>query len=161
MKRSSHSASSLRRPSVSPLDRHVGYWLRYVSSQVSHALSRRVEDKGVTLAEWVVLRELYEGDRRPSALAERLGLTRGAISKLAERLVAKLMITQQASTGDGRAQMLALTGLGRATVPVLAMLADQTDKEFFGDLDPRTRALIVSTMREIVRRRGLRAVPVD
>lgn len=139
---------------MTPLRGHVGYWLRYVSNQISRDLSRKVEDKGVTLAEWVVLRELYDGDRRPSALAERLGLTRGAISKLAERLVAKLMVTQQASPGDGRAQMLALTDVGRATVPVLAMAADQIDREFFGDLDPRTRALILSIMREIVRRRA-------
>lgn len=49
--------------------------------------------------------------------------------------------------------------MGRATVPVLAVAADQIDREFFGDLDPRTRALIVSIMREIVRRRGLQTAP--
>ena len=161
MKRKFNLTSSPRRPTASRLDGHVGYWLRYASNQVSQALSRKLEDKGVTLAEWVVLRELYDGDRRPSALAEKLGLTRGAISKLAARLVANLMITQQASPGDGRAQMLSLSDLGRATVRVLAVLVDENDKEFFGDLDPDTRALIVATMREIVRRRGLRAVPAD
>lgn len=160
MKHSSRRASSLRRAAVTPLHAHAGYWLRCASNQLSHALSRKVEDKGVTLAEWVVLRELYDGDRRPSALAEKLGLTRSAISKLAERLVAKLLITQQADGQNGRAQMLALTDTGRAAVPVLAMIADQTDEEFFGDLDPGTRALIVSTLRGIAHRRGLGAAPV-
>lgn len=55
---------------------------------MSHAFSRKVQARGVTVAEWVVLRELYDGDSMPSALAERLGLTRGAISKLADRLAA-------------------------------------------------------------------------
>lgn len=57
--------------------------------------------------------------------------------------------------------MLAITGLGRTTVQVLTVIVDETDKEFFGYLDPRTRELLVSTMREIVRRRGLRAVQAD
>jgi DNA-binding MarR family transcriptional regulator len=157
-----HPGSSLRPPAVSRLEAHVGYWLRGVSNQLSQALSRGLEDKGVTLAEWIVLRELYEGDLRPSTLAERLGLTRGAISKLARRLVGKLMITQQAGTGDGRAQMLALTGTGRAIVVVLAGHLDAIDEEFFGDLDPGTRALLLSALREIVRRRGLKnALPAD
>lgn len=150
-----------RRPAPSRLDAHACYWLRRVSNQVSQTLSRKLEDKGVTLAEWLVLRELYDGDLRPSTLAERLGLTRGAISKLARRLVRSLTITQHASTADGRAQMLAITDVGRALVRVLAAALDETDEEYFGDLEPDTRALIVSTMREIVRRRGLPAMPVD
>ena len=146
---------------MSRLDAHVGYWLRYVSSQFSHALSRRLEHKGVTLAEWLLLRELYEGDLKPGALAERLGITRGAVSKLARKLTASLMITQEGSVDDGRAQMLSLTGDGRAVVRVFAGLLDQTDNEFFGHLDPDTRALIVSAMRDVVHRRGSRAVPMD
>jgi DNA-binding MarR family transcriptional regulator len=139
----------------------MGYWLRCASNQASQALSLRVEDLGVTLAEWVVLRELYDGGRRPSALADKLGLTRSAISRLAQRLVAKLLITQDATAGEGRGQMLSLTDSGRVLVPVLAMRADVNDREFFGHLDLRTRALIVSTLREIVRRRGSRAAPAD
>ena len=168
MKRRHHLTSSLRHPAASRLEAHVGYWLRCVSNQFSQSLSRKVEDKGVTLAEWVVMRELYDGDRRPTALAEKLGLTRGAISKLAERLVAKLMVTQQAipGPGDGRAQMLALTDTGRSVVPVLAAHADETDDEFFGHLDLHVRTLIVSVMRDIVRRktvgrRPLWAAPAD
>lgn len=162
MKRGSPPASSLRRPAASHLDVHVGYWLRRASNEVSQSLSRKVEDKGVTLAEWVVLRELYDGDRRPAALAAQLGLTRGAISKLVDRLAAKLMVSQEASPGPGdpRAQMVALTDLGRSLVPVLAQHADQTDDEFFGDLDPRVRALIVSIMRGIVHRRRLWGAPL-
>jgi DNA-binding MarR family transcriptional regulator len=161
MNRRFNPSSPRRRQAVSRLDAHVGYWLRCASNQFSQALSRKLEDKGVTLAEWVVLRELYEGDRRPCALAETLGLTRGAISKLAARLVSNLMITQQASGGDGRAQTLALTELGRTTVRVLAVLVDANEDEFFGDLEPDTRALMVATLREIIRRHGSGAAPAD
>lgn len=161
MKRRFNHWAPPRRQTVSPLDAHLGYWLRRVSNQVWHSLRLKMEDKGITLAEWVVLRELYDGDRRPSAVAEKLGVTRGAISKLSERLVASLMITQKADARDGRRQMLALTDLGRAIVFVLAVAVEENEKEFFGDLDPDTRALIVSTLREIIRRRGLGAAPMD
>jgi DNA-binding MarR family transcriptional regulator len=86
MKRRFNPWASRRPPAISPLDAHLSYWVRCVSNELSHSLGRRLEHKGITLAEWVVLRELYDGERRPSALAEKLGLTRGAISKLAGRL---------------------------------------------------------------------------
>lgn len=149
------------RPPPSRLETHIGFWLRRVSSQLSHTLSRKFEHKGVTLAEWLALRELYDGDLRPSALAERLGLTRGAISKLAERLVRALMITQEANTPDGRGQMLAITDTGRDLVRELAGILEETDEEFFGHLERDTRSLMMSIMRDVIHRHGSRAVPVD
>jgi len=146
---------------VSALETHLGYWLRYVSNHVSHAFALKVQERGVTVAEWVVLRELYDRDAMPSALADRIGMTRGAISKLAERLIAKRLISRKASAEDRRSQTLALTAEGRALVPGLAALADENDREFFGDLAPVTRDAIEKAMKEIVHRRGLRAVPVD
>lgn len=150
------------KPTVSPLDAHLGYWLRFVSNQVSHAFSLKVGAHEVTVAEWVVLRELFDSNAMmPSLLAERLGMTRGAISKLADRLVAKALIARAASDDDLRAHTLALTATGRKLVPVLSALADANDAEFFGHLDPAMRATIEAGMKEIVRRHGLRTVPFE
>ncbi len=146
---------------ISKLDVHLGYWLRYVSNQVSHAFALKVEGHGVTVAEWVVLRELYDGEARPSDLAERLGVTRGAISKLADRLLGKALIAREAVDGDGRGHRLALTAAGRTLTPHLAALADQNDQDFFGDLGPSVRETIEAAMKEIVRRKGLKAIPVE
>ena len=147
---------------VSPLDAHLGYWLRFVSNHVSHAFRRKVEAEGVTVAEWVVLRELFDHDAAaPSELAARLGMTRGAISKLADRLEAKGLAARTADPHDRRWQSLALSERGRALVPVLAALADRNDAEFFAALAPDDRATIERAMREIVRRLGLRAVPLE
>jgi DNA-binding MarR family transcriptional regulator len=146
---------------VSALDRHLGYWLRYVSNQVSHAFGMKIEEHGVTVAEWVVLRALYDGQAMPSTLAERLGRTRGAISKLADRLVVKGLLARKTGSEDRRAQILALTAEGDALVPTLAALADKNDEEFFGHLAPATQETIGVAMREIVRRRRLKAVPMS
>lgn len=147
---------------ISPLDAHLGYWLRYVSNQVSHAFSQKLAARNVTVAEWVMLRELYEQEAAaPSGLADRLGMTRGAISKLADRLLAKSLITRRAGERDRRFQALGLTVEGRALVPALAALADANDTEFFGHLDRSTWKIIEGTMKDIVRRQGLRTVPID
>ena len=147
---------------VSDLEDHLGYWLRYVSNQVSQAFARKVLARGVTVAEWVMLRVLFEHESlAPSMLAERLGMTRGAISKLGDRLVAKGLISRTADERDRRYQELAITAAGRALVPELAKLADQNDAEFFGHLTAADRAAMMRAMQDIVRRHGLRTSPVD
>ncbi|MBN9043990.1 MAG: MarR family transcriptional regulator [Rhizobiales bacterium 62-47] len=146
-------------PPVSPLETHLGFWLRYVSNQVSHAFAQRLEQRGITVAEWVVLRELFDGDMIPSALAERLGMTRGGISKLADRLTAKALIARRPNGDDRRYQALALSSAGKALVPELARIADDNDAEFFAHLTPDQRNTIEFVMRDIVERRGMRPVP--
>jgi DNA-binding MarR family transcriptional regulator len=147
---------------VSPLEAHLGYWLRFVSNQVSHAFNLKLAARDVTVAEWVVMRKLYECDSLvPSTLADRIGMTRGAISKLADRLAAKALVIRTIDDEDRRYQALALTAKGRATVPKLAALADQNDAEFFGHLSAAERQRIERAMREIVHRHGLKSVPVE
>ena len=147
---------------VSPLEAHLGYWLRFVSNQVSHAFSLKVAERGVTMVEWVVLRKLYDCDAMaPSVLAEKIGMTRGAISKIVDRLEAKGLLKRTTSNEDRRYLALALTPQGRAIVPKLAALADRNDAEFFDHLNADERDAIKNAMQDIVRRQGLKSVPVD
>lgn len=150
-----------QRSGVSVLESHLGYWLRHVSNRVSGSFGDRLKAQDVSVAEWVVLRELYDGERLPSALAERIGLTRGAITKIADRLIARALVTRTASEEDARSRRLALTRQGRALVPRLAAIADRNDAEFFGHLSPKERACIEGIMKGIVRRLGLKGQPVD
>jgi DNA-binding MarR family transcriptional regulator len=147
---------------ISPLDAHAGYWLRWVSNHVSHAFKLKVEAHGVTVAEWVLLRQLLDsGETHPSQLADSLGMTRGAISKLVDRLNAKGHVVRTAGAGDRRYQMVKLAASGRKLVPVLAALADQNDAEFFGHLSAEQLSALTSTLKQIVTRRHLKGVPVD
>lgn len=147
---------------VSELQAHLGYWLRAVSNHVSHAFKTKVERHGVTVAEWVVLRALFVRDGvKPSELATTLGLTRGAISKLVDRLVAKEFVSVRSDARDGRAQLVILKVPGRRLVPKLAALADENDAEAFGHLEPGQRASLLATLRSVVEHLGLREAPVD
>ena len=147
---------------ANPLTTHVGFWLRYVSNHVSHAFAAKLSARGVTVAEWVMLRELFERDDvAPSAVAERLGMTRGAISKLADRLADKKLIVKRGDREDRRYQSLTLTKDGRALVPLLAALADQNDAEFFDHLSRGEREKLIETLKTIVNRKSLKAVPTN
>ena len=147
-------------PPVSDLETHLGYWLRMVSNAVSQSFARRVEAEGVTVAEWVFLRMLWDIDPvAPSLLAGRMGMTKGAISKLADRLIGKALVERRADPVDGRAQILSLTAAGRALVPRLAALADVNDAAFFGTLSPENRNDLERLLRKIVSDRKLTDVP--
>lgn len=143
------------------LQDHLGYWLRLVSNHVSAAFARRLDGKGVTVAEWVMLRELFGADPLPpSRLADRMGMTRGAISKLAERLLDKGLLVRTADPDDGRAHTLSLTDAGNALVPTLARLADQNEAEFFAILTAEEKAAMETALRRVVAHRGLTGMPV-
>lgn len=149
-------------PAPSDLRDHAGYWLRMVSNAVSNGFARKVQAEGVTVAEWVVLRMLFDVDEiRPSQLSARMGMTRGAISKLADRLLAKALVARRPGGSDGRSHALALTPAGRQLVPRLAGLADDNDAEFFGVLDAGERSRLVDLLQAIVSRRELTSIPVD
>lgn len=147
---------------ASGLEAHLGYWLRYVSNHVSFGFARKLAGRDVTVAEWVILRDLYgAGAIAPSEVAGRLGLTRGAVSKLVDRLVGKSLISRRTDAADKRAQKLTLTAHGRALVPTLAALADENDAEFFGHLSVAERGELARMLRDIVARHGLKAVPIE
>lgn len=147
-------------PEPSPLDAHLGFWLRFVSNHVSAAFQSKVEAHGVTVAEWVVLRQLFSlGDVPPSRLAAAMGMTRGGVSKLIERLHAKELVSRSAGAGDKRFQSVALTPAGKKLVPKLAELADENDAEFFGHLTRGQRDGVRDVLKEIVRRHDLKDIP--
>jgi DNA-binding MarR family transcriptional regulator len=147
---------------VSDLKKHVGFWLRFVSNHVSHAFARKLLASGVTVAEWVVLREMYDREEMsPSVLAERTGMTRGAASKLVDRLVGKELVTRKDRTDDRRFQDIALTPAGRRLVPSLAALADQNDEEFFHTLSAKERELLIATLKKLVHARKLHKLPTE
>jgi len=147
-------------PSPSPLEAHLGFWLRFVSNHVSIRFQQLLEAKGVTVTEWVALRTLWARDQTSHAeLIQALGMTKGAASKVASRLEEKGLATRQFASGRYRDQSLVLTPLGKATVPVLAAIADANDDHFFGHLDARERQTLRTAMEGLVQHHQLKVIP--
>jgi DNA-binding MarR family transcriptional regulator len=156
------SMVEVRKARVSELDSHTGFWLRFVSNHVSHAFARKLLHGGVTVAEWVVLRRMYDRqEMSPSVLADQTGMTRGAASKLVDRLLTKDLVTRKGRTDDRRFQDIALTPAGRRLIPRLAAIADENDKEFFTPLSVDEREVLVAIMKKLAQAHGLRKIPTE
>lgn len=144
------------------LKSHIGFWLRFVSNHVSHSFAKKLEGSGVTVAEWVILREMFDVEvTSPSALAKATGLSRGAVSKLIDRLLEKKLLTRAEAVGDRRFQDIRLTAVGRKLVPHLAALADKNDEEFFDHLSHGERTQLVTMLKKLVAANKLSNIPTE
>ena len=57
-------SDSAAKPDSSALEVHLGYWMRRISNHVSSAFAKALQARQVSVAEWVVLRELYDSANR-------------------------------------------------------------------------------------------------
>lgn len=146
----------------SGLEIHLGYWLRQVSNHVSGAYARALHTRETSVAEWVVLSHVQARNGvSPSDLAEALGLTRGAISKVLDKLERKGWISRATHARDNRVQMVSLTRPGRRILPRLAEIADRNDAQFFDCLDDGERDDLRRLLRKLAEFHHIRDVPVE
>jgi DNA-binding MarR family transcriptional regulator len=148
--------------SPSSLESHLGYWLRRVSNAVSREFARALQLKQTSVAEWVLLREVYERDEATSGeLAEALGFSRGAVSKIVDKLEAKRWIQTRAKPDDQRVRVLSLTHPGRLNLPILAQAADENDEYFFACLNRGERSTLRSLLIKIADHHQIHDVPTQ
>lgn len=146
---------------VSQLEDHLGYWLRFVSNHVSRRFQQRLEAEGISVTEWVALRALFEQiETSHAALIQRLGMTKGAASKIISRLEQKGLAQRRPAEIAQRGQVLSLTRTGKTLVPRLATLADQNDAHFFGHLPAEQREALRDILETLVVHHQLQEVPV-
>lgn len=154
----------MKRPNpvvASSLESHLGFWLRYVSNQVSARFQRMLEREGTTVTEWVALRALFDRPETSHAeLIRSLGMTKGAASKVVSRLEEKGLATRQLAEGSSREQVLSLTPQGMVLVPKLAALADENDDFFFGHLGRAERLALTKTFKGLVVHHQIKEVPI-
>lgn len=151
-----------QRPTPASLDAHLGYWLRRVSNEVSAAFALALETERVSVAEWVMLRLLHGESQRTSAdLASLTGMTRGAISKILDKLESKALVARAQNPDDQRTQWLRLTRDGQRLVPRLAALADRNDEHFFGCLSAHEQAALRKLLEKISEAHQLQDTPVS
>jgi DNA-binding MarR family transcriptional regulator len=135
----------------SPLDAHLGYWLRVLSNEVSSAFAKRLENHAVSVAQWVVLRLLF--DRKDCTLAELsdvMDMDKGALSRMIDRLVKLGMVRRECSEKSRREIALSLTKKAGSLIPVLAKEADKNDQSFFAVLTDRQRLSFLKTIKLLV-----------
>lgn len=149
-------------PKASQLEDHLGYWLRFVSNSVSRGFQQLLEAEGTSVTEWVALRALFEqAETSHAQLIQRLGMTKGAASKVASRLEEKGLVQRRLAENSQREQVLCLTRKGRALVPRLSALADRNDAHFFGHMPARQRKELRAILEALVVHHQIHEVPVS
>lgn len=144
------------------LEDHLGYWMRKVSNRVSGEFKRALLDRQTSVAEWAALRHIADRHEiTPAALADTLGLTRGAVSKILDKLETKRWIRRAVHADDNRVQLLTLTAVGTKALPVLASIADKNDETFFGRLTTEDRRQLARLLRKLADLHELTGTPVD
>ncbi|XDD47904.1 MarR family winged helix-turn-helix transcriptional regulator [Leptospira sp. WS39.C2] len=147
----------------SHLKSHLGYHLRVVSNEVSHTFAKKLTSFDVTVAEWVILREMYSYDENtsPSNIAEITGLSRGAVSKLIDRLLQKGFVSREEGTIDRRYQEIKLTKHGKNLVPKLAKIADENDQTFFSCLTLSEKNHLRKILTKLAQLHKLNTNPIE
>lgn len=147
---------------TSNLESHLGFWLRRVSNAVSGEFSRTLQEKQASVGEWVFLSELFQrGQSTPGELAEVSGMTRGAVSKIIDKLEAKTWIQMEAKEGDSRFRFISLTREGRRNLPILAKVADTNDARFFACLDSAERDALRELLTKVAAHNRIHDVPAE
>ena len=155
-------SDSAAKPDNCALEVHLGYWLRRVSNHVSGTFAKALQERQVSVAEWVVLSQVEEHPEiRPAELAETIGLTRGAISKVLDKLEDKKWLTRKTLEADNRGQLLYLTQQGRRILPELREIAGRNDRRFFDCLNTREKMTLGQVLRKLTTSNESWDVPVE
>ena len=145
-----------------PLEIHLGYWLRLVSNHVSGSFASALQARQLSVAEWVALNHIEgRADITAAQLADAMNLTRGAVSKIVDKLVRKQCAVRASNPRDNRAQLLSLTPSGKRTLPRLRAIADHNDEHFFSRLDAAERAELRRLLQKLAEAHAISTVPVD
>ncbi len=135
----------------SSLEDHLGYWLRILSNEVSSSFARRLEAYGISVAQWVVLRLLFD---RPACtlaeLADALDMDKGALSRMVGRLVRLGLMKREVSPTSRRELSLILTKKAASLVPKLAAEADKNERVFFAVLTDAQRTAFLQTVKLLI-----------
>ena len=151
---------------ISELEAHLGYWMRRVSNHVSEAFAHKLQERQTSVTEWVVLRLIHghvgsQSNITAGELAQQLGMTKGAISKVIDKLEEKAWIDRTPNPADSRVQWLTLTKQGQQILPELAAIADANDTAFFGCLEASEQATLRALLEKLTRAHGWSAPPTE
>lgn len=139
----------------SQLDEHLGFWLRKLSNQVSEGFAERVKKYDCSVAQWVVLRVLFDHDALPlKEVVARVRVDQGSLSRMVDRLLLRGLVSRRENPFDRREISISLTKEGRKLVPVLAREADENDRVFFESMTQKDRAHLLKSIHSLLAQNG-------
>jgi MarR family transcriptional regulator, organic hydroperoxide resistance regulator len=113
---------------VSP-ERSFGYLLRDSARLLISLMTRKIEEHGISLSQYFILRELWEDDGLSlQELAERTRIASPSIATCIDDLEAAGLVKRVRNTGDRRRVCTNLTAKGRALRGVMLRYAIEVNE---------------------------------
>lgn len=128
---------------------NLGYLLSRCAAQMARRFEKELAPHDISLAQWGALLAIHEKtEASPSDVAARVGIDRGATTRLLARMEAKGLITRRSHDADGRSVMLTLTPETRGRMPTLIALSQQVNREALDALpDDEAETLLLMLSR--------------
>jgi DNA-binding MarR family transcriptional regulator len=141
-------------PSWTPIEApesRVNHWVRRAQVCFSKNFARILKEAQLIASEWAVLQELYGPGRRSTVeLGQVMGMSKGGMSKLIDRLVRKGYVEKAVQKFDHRFRGVWLTKHGRTCVPLIASKEKSADRAFFGPLRGGGRYRLTQSLKRVL-----------
>lgn len=113
------------------LHQRLGYRLSRLSKLMQTRLEAGLAEHGLTRLKWCILSGVgLEGIATPSELADHIGITRPAASRLLMQMRKNDLIGQSLDDVDGRSRQIELTPLGQETLKRCLPLVEDNQRHF-------------------------------
>ena len=126
--------------------------LMRTTDQVRRILARPLGPKGLTLAQYNVLRILRGAGEEGLAtlsIADRLVEHAPGVTRLLDRLERKGLVARRRDAEDRRRVVCTITGAGRALLAELDPAVDALDDEVLGTLDEEEKRTLITLLDRI------------
>jgi DNA-binding MarR family transcriptional regulator len=129
----------------------VGYLMRRIVSQLAQEIDRRMEEGGLTNAQWMPLLKLSAGHTSTVAeLARACELDAGAMTRLLDRLEAKGLCRRERSSEDRRVVNLAITPEGALAAKAIPVVLSQIQNECLAGFSIEEWHTLQSLLRRVL-----------
>lgn len=138
-----------------PKDYHLHERLGFKLSRLSRLMQSRLEtglaEHGLTRLKWCVLAGVgMEGHSAPSDLADHLGITRPAISRLLKAMIKDGLIERSLVEEDGRSRQISITEFGQQKLQACWPMVDANQDHFLQKLSAQQRQDLNQTLSDMM-----------
>jgi len=136
---------------AAPLDGNLGFLLGRAATALRTQIEHDLSEFGVTANQFPVLLLVHAGVAdRPSEMAAQLGIDRGAVTRLLDRLTEKGLVSRLDDPGDLRAAKVVLTERARTLVPVLTTITTARNEAALAHFGEDERRHLLVMLRRLV-----------
>lgn len=124
-------------------------------TKLAHAIAldmdRRLKAAGVTLSQWLVLKQLWQREGRSQVeLQELLGLERATVNGLVQRMARSELVESRPDPGDRRVQRIFLTERGRALEKITPAFEEEVNARALQGFSEDERAFFIRLLTRAI-----------